>query len=948
MLEDSPLVERDREIELLRKRFERSLLGDGGLLVVEGRRGVGKSRLLREAAQSARNMGLRVFSSRSGELEQSHALGGLIDLFAPLAVDAEHEKLDLFRGRAALIAELLDDSKTGDDKTGSRGQDLPQSFYWFVVNLASHQPVALLIDDVQWSDPLSLRLLIYLAQRIHDLPVALIVAVHTGEVGAQSDLVTRLVAETMQPTLTLDELSVDGTRDVLNSVLGTVDDQELTEAFWWTSRGNPFLLRELLAEIDAHPAIWGQEDRVSWVKSHAPQSLIRNTMLRLQNLGDDAMRLARALAVLGERPSLSVAASMLTLEARQVMRVEGRLIAANILKANSNGQFLQPMIRAIIYAGIPPHEKADLHTAAASRLHTYGSPAEVIAGHLILGTPISGRWVTVALRDAARAAARKGSPEIATRYLRHALEYAEGDAEASVVIDLGVYEAAAGEPTAVGRFEAALRLLDEEKERNRAIYALGETLYAHGRHEEAAAVFRDGVNMAADIESARRFEGAFMCAAQFVVTLRKELRERLADQDRLWTGVPTTATDHVILANLAIDSALSVREKSANEVADAASRAVVDRRLLASEATGGMATNHATLALLWSGAHNAALEQVNMTIEEARESGSIPALAEASMVRSMIVYARGDLSDAILDAQASIRGMEGGWRSAVPTPQSVLVAALIEKNGGRSEALANMRAVERMPASSATRGMDAYYFVARGQLRYGDADVLGAFNDFLIAGRRFNEYLDPVSPAIIPWRPLAAIAAADLGRHNLARELIDEEENLSRTMRLPLQIGRALRVRAEIGAHSDPVACLTEAVAVLEDADARLELAKARLALGTAQIDANAKEEARESLRQALDDAYQCGADLLMDATREALIRSGARPRRPALTGVESLTPTESAIAAKVADGQTSRVIAEDLFLSENTIAWHLRRIFLKLGVASRAEVAARLRESRD
>src|SRR5439155_20177544 len=97
--------------------------------------------------------------------------------------------------------------------------------YWCVVNLAEERPVVLLIDDVQWADDPSLRFLIYLAQRVEDLPVALVAAVRTGDPGAESELVTRLSSASRVPALRPTELSPAAVRELLSGCPTAISDE---------------------------------------------------------------------------------------------------------------------------------------------------------------------------------------------------------------------------------------------------------------------------------------------------------------------------------------------------------------------------------------------------------------------------------------------------------------------------------------------------------------------------------------------------------------------------------------------------------------------------------------------------------------------------------------------------------------------------------------------------
>ena len=136
---------------------------------------------------------------------------------------------------------------------------------------------------------------------------------------------------------------------------------------------------------------------------------------------------------------------------------------------------------------------------------------------------------------------------------------------------------------------------------------------------------------------------------------------------------------------------------------------------------------------------------------------------------------------------------------------------------------------------------------------------------------------------------------------------------------------------------------MQEAIRVLEGTEAKLELARAHAAPGRLLRRAGQRVSARSHLLTGLDLAYRGGATGLEAELREELMAAGARPRRPAVTGVDSLTPTELRVAQLAAQGLSNRGIAELIFVSRNTIAWHLRNIYRKLQVESREQVKQRI-----
>ncbi len=132
---------------------------------------------------------------------------------------------------------------------------------------------------------------------------------------------------------------------------------------------------------------------------------------------------------------------------------------------------------------------------------------------------------------------------------------------------------------------------------------------------------------------------------------------------------------------------------------------------------------------------------------------------------------------------------------------------------------------------------------------------------------------------------------------------------------------------------------------MLRESPAKLEHAKARTELGAALRRANRRSQAREQLRQAVELATICGAAPLAARAESELLATGARPRRVALSGIESLTPSERRVAEMAAEGPTNREIAQALFVTQRTVEVHLTSIYRKLRISSRSQLAAALAE---
>jgi DNA-binding NarL/FixJ family response regulator len=153
----------------------------------------------------------------------------------------------------------------------------------------------------------------------------------------------------------------------------------------------------------------------------------------------------------------------------------------------------------------------------------------------------------------------------------------------------------------------------------------------------------------------------------------------------------------------------------------------------------------------------------------------------------------------------------------------------------------------------------------------------------------------------------------------------------------------ALRAAGLAEGGKEGLALLREAVEVLSDSPAKLEQAKARTDLGAALRRGNRRSQAREQLRRAVELATICGAAPLAARAETELLGTGARPRRIALSGVESLTPSERRVAEMAVEGLTNREIAQTLFVTPKTVEVHLSSAYRKLGIASRSQLAGAL-----
>jgi DNA-binding NarL/FixJ family response regulator len=318
------------------------------------------------------------------------------------------------------------------------------------------------------------------------------------------------------------------------------------------------------------------------------------------------------------------------------------------------------------------------------------------------------------------------------------------------------------------------------------------------------------------------------------------------------------------------------------------------------------------------------------------------------LLRACARFRRGALPKAEADIEAA--------RGRLPVPLPVPLAgpdvllAEIRLEQGRPAAARECagRAVEqagsRAESTAAGRIEHALALVARGRVELILADPLAALADLLECGRRLSE-AEVRNPAVAPWRSLAALAALRLGERERAAGLVAEERDLAHAFGAPRALGVALVATARARPREERPRQLRAAVAALERSPAVLERAHALAELGTELRRGGQRRASREALRSALDLAVRCGADTLSRRARQELVATGARPRRPRISGAGSLTPRERQIAELAAEGESNRAIADRLIVSEKTIEWHLANAYRKLDIRGRGGLAGSLTE---
>jgi DNA-binding CsgD family transcriptional regulator len=330
-----------------------------------------------------------------------------------------------------------------------------------------------------------------------------------------------------------------------------------------------------------------------------------------------------------------------------------------------------------------------------------------------------------------------------------------------------------------------------------------------------------------------------------------------------------------------------------------------------------------------------AMIALDAILARSHQAGSTAAVAFTRIVRGMGWLWRGYLADAEAELLESKRVADTVGLWTAPFIGAFLPSVLIEQ-GRLDEAAAILHAAEPDPIPPS----GPWYFLLESKAQL--LRVRGRHEDgiraAIAAGRHFSAFQFN-NPAFAGWRSEAALGLRALGRAVEARELAEEELQLARRWAAPRALGRALRITAMVSGGPTRRAMLEEAAQVLNKSPARLEYAKVLMELGKLLRRVGHRAAAKECLSQSIDLAHQCGAMLLIKNAEPELLATGARPRRPYLTGPQALTPSERRVVDLAIQGLTNRDIAQQLFVTVKTVEFHLSHAYRKRGISRRNQL---------
>ena len=914
-----PIVGREPELAVV-QQFLRGLAGPPASLVLEGVAGIGKTAIWTEAVAAARVNGAAVRTCRCSQADAGWAFAGLGDLLEGLSDDIAVE-LPAVQQRAfsgAMLQSEAPDSALGERVVG-------MAVLGVLRTLTRSEPLLLAVDDIQWLDPSSRRVLSFALRRLRDEPIRLLASSRVGPLSA-------VVEES--------DLGLSGERLVVGPVsVGTVQRIVATRLDMSLSRptltrlhqatgGNPMVCLEMARALQRR----GREPAAD-EPLPVPSDLRVLVTERLRGLSDDARELLLLTAAMAH-PTIDAVAAVMSAPPGGPPGLAEAVTAGVIELDGERLRFTHPLLASIPYADLTPDVRRRLHARLAEAI----KDPEEHARHAALGSVGADAGVAASLDAAARRARSRGSIDAAAELAELAISRTPPDQPDELLrraVEAAEYLFRLGDPTKAravmtSRLEAAV----PGPARVRGLLLLA-TIRSWEEGDPLVAELCDQAIMEAGTdqlllarchatyaETSPSGPAVDLRHAQTAVELLEALESPPSD-------LLSNALANVALHGLRLGRGLAVETleravalQSLSEPPAISDRAgtglgmclkVIDRfdesrvwlhAMRASAVEEGddislpNTLGHLALLECWAGDYPLALEYAQQGRELAGQPGiNAPFLASAHV---LVLAHLGRLSEARIAGEHDLAVAEPDYESAV---------ALHLRSLGFTEFAAGN------PATASEHFLRALSIAAQ---------------------------IGVDEPAIMRLHADAVAALVAVGRLDEAERLTHHLDASTAANHLPWSTAMASRCHGLLyAAQGDFVAALAmleRSLVEHERLPMPFEKARTQLLMGTVLRRAGHRTDARRSLETARDVFVRLGTPVQAAQAREELISVGGRH-----TEQNQLTTVEQKVAGLVGAGKTNREVADALFMSVRTVESHLGRVYRKLGVRSRTELAHQL-----
>ncbi len=913
----SSLFGRDPEVEALRAACDAVSSGPVGILI-QGEAGIGKTSLLRELLAEADKRGFLLLRAQPVESETQLSYAALGDLLEPVVDDLAGE-VPGHHARTLDVALLRADPAADPADGREVGVALREAFRV----LAGRGPLLVAVDDLQWIDRPSARALAFALRRLDAEPV--------GFAGARRprppDLVWTALERSLPPErlhhLDIGPVDVDAVDALVRDRLGVGLPRPFLVRLHRGSGGNPFYAVEIARALQRRGLPLVPDERLPLPDSL--RSLVLEPVATLPAPARDGLLTVAALS--NPTPSLlrDVWDDLEPAFDRGVLTLDGDRV-----------RFSHPLLRSAVYATVAGPARGHLHR----RLAVLVTDPEEQARHLALVTDSPDPGVAGALDAAAARAVGRGAPDAAAALAEDALRLTapeDGPARRRRCL------LAAQQHATTGNSERAATLLKEAAALSRPgtqralpLVLLGKIRQVTGPLAETAGIFE-----AALADSARDPE------------LETRVRAELAFT-HVWAGNPRAAAPYAAAALAAAEhlgdattlaSAMAAHGLVAFFRAEEPDPGIVER-FEHLGLHGDVPVDRRPALLLasrnrWLGDLEGPRRVYESELRAATDRGDD---ADLPFLLGTLAH----LECLVGNAEAADGYAENAVALARQTGQSVRLATILSVRALVDARLGRVAAAR----AAATEGIELGARTGAGPAVVVNVGVIGFLELSLGDAAAAHERLGPlaqlslssgmVEPSVARWLPDEVEALVALGEPGAAGELLDPFEERAQALDRPWPVAAALRCRGALlaagGDRSGAIATLEGAVRAHERVQEPFELGRTLLMLGTVARRAKQKRAARDALGAARDAFRATRSPLWAARADQELAGVGAAAAAPG-----ELTPTEERVAGLAATGSTNREIADALLMSPKTVGHHLSRVYAKLGIRSRTQLAARV-----
>jgi DNA-binding CsgD family transcriptional regulator len=892
---------RESECEAIDGLLDAARASRSGALVLRGEAGIGKSALLDYAKRHADRM--RVLTGVGVEAESELPFAGMHQLLWPVLDRADElptVQAGAVRGAFGLSAEGVEDRFLVS--VGVLGM---------LTSVADGEPLLCVVDDAHWLDAASADTLVFAARRLHADAIALLVAAREGD--------SRRFEAPGLPELHLGGLDDAAAAALLDgsASLPSAVREDLVRA----TGGNPLALIELPAALTEDELAGRAPLRVDLPLAARIESAF---LARVQPLPDEAQRVLLVAAaddtgdvgtILGAAQALGIPA-----EALDAAEVAG-LVSTEGVKLS----FRHPLVRSAVYRAAPFGERRAAHEALAAAMGD-GVNADRAAWHRALVATAPDDAAAAALAATADRAQRRGGYAAAARALERAADLdSDGGRRTDRMLAAAFAAALAGHMAhAEALLDRAEPGIEDPMQRARSARVRGHIELTVGRPGDGYAVLAEAARAAMPLHRAVGLE--LLGRARAAATISGYVPGMVATAEIAGALEPDPDSDlELFLIRLITGQG----------------------RLIGGDPAGGAPLIEEALAVAdrfddpmlldWAAAGAFVLGDWLRTrrfrdraVRIARERGAIGLLPHILGFRANIALWDRRLGDAAADADEALRLAEDigaeNFR-AMPLTSLAWIAGLRGDEPGcrqRAEEVLSL-ALERGLALAA--GLATW---ALAQLDLG----AGRWDDALVRLLTLEE--QPFLRVISAWDRIEAAVHAD--RLDDARHSVDLFAEWSAGTAPPW----AAPVLADCrGLISPPDAAQTYFETAIDALDVVRPLDRARIQLHYGELLRRERRriDARTHLREAVDGFERLGAAPWAERAGRELRATGETARKRDVSTLAELTPQELQVARLVGEGATNKAVAAQLYVSPKTVEYHLRKIFAKLGIASRTEL---------